>query len=687
MTATMGRARYRPEIDGLRALAVMAVILNHFDKNLLPSGYLGVDVFFVISGFVITASLAARRHTSGFREFLVSFYARRVKRILPALVFCILITAPLLCLFDHRPGESLLTGITALFGVSNLYLYKEATDYFARSSELNAFTHTWSLGVEEQFYLIFPLLIWFSGFCHSPRRGGRNLFLALCGIGTLGLVAFLIFNRSDPSAAYFLMPSRLWELGAGCLLFLFTRRTRTLSVPTRFLGPAVLAALVAALFLPQAWQAGATIAVVVLTVLLLLCLERGGWLNHWLSLPPLVKVGVLSYSLYLWHWSVLAISRWTIGIHGWTVPLQLGLIVLLAWLSYRWVEQPLRRASWSVSQLRTIGLGLGAALLACLPVWALAEPLRGRLYLGRPIAADGRRDGGPLGIDGTGVIPENCNSDSRDDEVLKSRDGFRAYAERCTAVPEQAAADGVGERRRRLFVVGDSHAMAFSPLLERLFATGRYRISIFGRPGCPFPDTPYGSSEKGCSRFMGLAAEHILSEAQPGDAVVVVGYHLSHLGDPAELRDVRPHLRDADGSIVQSASRKRELYLQALAGFAARAAGAGARTLLIGATPRNVDYDTCFQEWFNLRADAECEDTVARNLAQAERMNRRLRASLPRGVEFLDPLPILCAEGCDNEKVSELLRDSDHLTAAGVLRLYEPFVSLLEGASQRQPSG
>ena len=146
--------KYRPEIDGLRAFAVVAVIINHFNKDLLPSGYLGVDIFFVISGYVITSSLAGRE-SKNFLEFLTGFYERRIKRLVPALVVFVLITGVLISFFNPDPGGALGLGWKSLLGVSNISLYRSSTDYFAQSTELNPYTHTWSLGVEEQFYLRF----------------------------------------------------------------------------------------------------------------------------------------------------------------------------------------------------------------------------------------------------------------------------------------------------------------------------------------------------------------------------------------------------------------------------------------------------------------------------------------------------------------------------------------------------
>ena len=135
------KSRYRREIDGLRAFAVVAVIINHFNKEILPNGYLGVDIFFVISGFVITSSLY-QRPSKNFKDFISGFYERRIKRLVPALSIFVLIMSIAICLFNPAPDTTLKTGLTSLFGISNLYLLRNSTDYFAESKELNVFTHT-----------------------------------------------------------------------------------------------------------------------------------------------------------------------------------------------------------------------------------------------------------------------------------------------------------------------------------------------------------------------------------------------------------------------------------------------------------------------------------------------------------------------------------------------------------------
>jgi len=204
------QSHYRPEIDGLRAFAVAAVIINHIRKSILPSGYLGVDIFFVISGYVITLSLLNQQPRI-FGHFIASFYARRIRRLLPALIAFVIISSLLICLVNPNPTESLRTGAASIFGVSNIYLFRISTNYFSESSELNIFTHTWSLGVEEQFYFVYPILFWLA----REYNGGRQRFLSQLSIiiGSLSLaslVLFIFLSRENQPGAYFLIQSRLW---------------------------------------------------------------------------------------------------------------------------------------------------------------------------------------------------------------------------------------------------------------------------------------------------------------------------------------------------------------------------------------------------------------------------------------------------------------------------------------------
>ena len=181
------------------------------ERNYLPGGYLGVDIFFVISGFVITKSLLSRQFLSA-GQLMLDFYARRMKRLLPALVLVVITGALLIRLFDPKPITSTATGALALIGASNIFLFGEAVDYFGGAAALNIFTHTWSLGVEEQFYLAYPLL-----FCLTANVSSSIRLAILAVLSLASVIAFIVVAKINQPAAFFLMPFRFWELGLGCL--------------------------------------------------------------------------------------------------------------------------------------------------------------------------------------------------------------------------------------------------------------------------------------------------------------------------------------------------------------------------------------------------------------------------------------------------------------------------------------
>jgi len=353
-----GKPGYRPEIDGLRAFAILAVIINHFNKDILPSGYLGVDIFFVVSGYVITASLSGRE-SKNFGDFLSGFYERRIKRLVPALVLFIVIINALSWLLMAPDGVggaiSTRSSLTALIGLSNLYIYKQATDYFSVTAELNPFLHTWSLGVEEQFYLLFPLIIWFSGFGRQEQKGARNLFIWMGALALASLTGFIYLYQTNQPAAYFLMPTRFWEMAAGCLVFIgFQRRVRIEHALEKLPPFLVVTAMLAVMFLPIDAAVTATILMVVLSAVLIACLKKKTAAFCVFTNKIVVYTGLISYSLYLWHGSILALSRWSIGIHWWSVPLQLFLMIAVAVGSYQWIETPFRRWEWFGKRKYTI---------------------------------------------------------------------------------------------------------------------------------------------------------------------------------------------------------------------------------------------------------------------------------------------------------------------------------------------
>ena len=358
----ISKIKYRPEIDGLRAIAVIGVIINHLNNSFLASGYLGVDIFFVISGYVITSSLSNKKINKNFLVFITEFYSRRIKRLIPALIVYVLLISILICIYIPQKDVFLRTGITSLFGLSNLYLLRQSTDYFAQSTVLNPFTHTWSLGVEEQFYFLFPIIIWISGFAKKTKKGINNFFYITLSLSVTSLICFIILYNKNISSAYFLMPTRFWELSAGCLTFIIYEKLRNKNY-FRFSPNIILLLIITIFTLPKSLGLITTISIVLLVILLLLSISENSLAFKFLTSKTSLFIGSISYSLYLWHWGILSISKW-IGLNNSfiniTIVLFLSLIASI--FSYYFIENKFRYLS--INKIYTILIGIASIIFS-----------------------------------------------------------------------------------------------------------------------------------------------------------------------------------------------------------------------------------------------------------------------------------------------------------------------------------
>jgi peptidoglycan/LPS O-acetylase OafA/YrhL len=213
-------------------------------------------------------------------------------------------------------SASMNAGFFSLFGLSNIYFFREATNYFGSSAQLNLFTHTWSLGVEEQFYVVFPALFWISGRASKGPRGKRFLLVVLGLLTILSFSLYIWLNKTMANGAYFLMPPRFWELSIGRIVALACLHPRSSGVGRFEQAPWLASALLAtALVARTDQQLYTTPAIVIGTAVLIGTLRPGNLLYELLTIRWVLFIGLMSYSLYLWHWSVLSISRWTVGIH------------------------------------------------------------------------------------------------------------------------------------------------------------------------------------------------------------------------------------------------------------------------------------------------------------------------------------------------------------------------------------
>ena len=365
--------RYRPDIDGLRAIAVLAVVLFHAEIVRFPAGFMGVDVFFVISGFLITGILV--QDTS-----IVRFYQRRARRILPAL-FAMLVgvlVAGLVMLLPHDLSVvARTTGATLIFS-SNVAFWRMA-NYFAHETQVWPLLHTWSLGVEEQFYIGFPLIVRF-----IPWRG-RRLALLLLVLALISFAAAVYFvARQNGTPAFYLVPFRAWELLVGAILATGVIPPLTHWWARSVVGVIGLASIVLIMvFYPVGTPFPGIGAVPsVLGAALLIWAGMGGkhLTSPFLSCKPMIFVGLISYSLYLWHWPVLALARyWAIDplTHGQAL-LAVAASLVLATLSWRYVERPFRRHSVPDRAIWLFSAGGIVLLLAACGAIIAARGLPGR---------------------------------------------------------------------------------------------------------------------------------------------------------------------------------------------------------------------------------------------------------------------------------------------------------------------
>lgn len=334
---------YRPEIDGLRALAVVPVLLFHAGFGLVAGGFAGVDVFFVISGFLITSIIHREIRDGSFS--IVGFYERRARRIAPALLLVSAVSIPFAVMWMlpqelNNFGKSLYA--VNLFA-SN-FMFWDQTGYFAPSTELIPLLHTWSLAVEEQFYFVFPLLL-----IMLRRFSAATTVKVVLALVLLSFASTQILANLDPAANFYLLPSRFWELGVGAMLALVGAEKLDLAKGHReLLSVLGLVAIVASyVFVREsaAYPGWPTVPVVLGTALVLAFARGDTAVGRLLSLKPLVAVGLISYSLYLWHQPVFAFARLRVieEIPAEGYALLIALCFVLAYLSWQYVEQPFRR--------------------------------------------------------------------------------------------------------------------------------------------------------------------------------------------------------------------------------------------------------------------------------------------------------------------------------------------------------
>lgn len=495
------KATYRPEIDGFRSVAVLPVILFHAGFGLFAGGFVGVDIFFVISGYLITGIIHGEILSGRFS--IIQFYERRARRILPALFLVLAVSVCLASIWmlplAYEGFSRSLVAVNVF--VSNVLFWRDS-GYFDLANELKPLLHTWSLSVEEQFYVFFPLIL------VLMRKLRTGMLSAVVGGLTLAsLLASVWASTRLPGANFYLLPTRAWELGAGALVALVRLEKRTLGrFACEALSMAGAAMILFAIFSYDAntpFPGVAALPPVVGTVLVIACARPGTFIGNLLSCRPLVAIGLISYSAYLWHQVVFVFARLR-SLDELGTAAYLGLVVLslaLAYLSWRFVEAPFRDRTRTSRRLIFTGSALGAA--AFIAIGALGMTTAG---LPARLPAD--------------VVKIAALSEERGLPPCEPqrRDGGLAV-DQCI----------YGEGSRQIVLWGDSHAKALSEGLLDVLGSHDASLVSLTVPAC-LPVIGWNLQEPACEDFRRNTIDYLTAARDPGTVVVVHGRWVNMLG-------------------------------------------------------------------------------------------------------------------------------------------------------------
>lgn len=648
---------YIPAVDGLRAIAVLAVIVFHAEfMDVFPGGFTGVDLFFVISGYVISQSLS-QRGNARFTDYLMDFYRRRFLRILPALIVVLLVSFLMSALFmpPFWLSEQINnTGLAAFFGVSNVVLAWNTDTYFASGKDLNPYVQTWSLGVEEQFYLIFPVLffIWL--------RFKQRTVMVWTVLPILAIISFGISiyeTKTDQLAAFYLLPGRFWELAAGALLFQLTARHRG-SLCSRALATALLCGgfgllIVGFLFagghaFPFPWAIVTVCGALLMIAAVILPAEsHRSPFQQLLQAPLLTYIGRLSYSLYLWHWPVLVLLRWTIGTEWLAAQLLYPLVVWgLAAATCRFIELPVRtgQALWQ----RKAWVTVTASVTATVSLGLVAY-----------------------------VISQNTERVS----LSQTRDTYNWYAYKHYPREPFTRIEDARVLGRQLFVLGDSHTAGYRTLLNLVSLRLGIKVFEYEQGGCSVVSLMAADPAR-CAARREADLKEVEARAKPGDIVFLASLRMPEIqdrnwahGDEVMLDEILDE-QTPDRNV--QARRSAEAVLS-------RLQAAGLYVLLDAPKPLFKAPANRCSDWFN-RMNSLCAGGLTINRDVLE----KLRAPQMRLLEQLqheysnlkvwDPFPLLCPDpvcsAYDGSHVP-LFFDSNHLSAHGNRVLEASFIQLL----------
>ncbi len=641
--------QYRPEVDGLRAIAIVPVVLYHAGLATLSGGFTGVDIFFVISGYLISTIIFEEVATGTFTYR--RFYERRIRRILPALLVVILATmvgASVVALPDQLAGTAR-SAIAALLSVSNIWFWLQS-GYFAPSAAFMPLLHTWSLGVEEQFYLVLPVLIMLMVRLRAPIR------LVLLLLAVPAFAGSLWLSQAKPSVAFYLLPSRAWELGLGVMLGagVFPRfHTRAAGEVAAAAGLALIA--IGLFWIHEGMMFPGWVALLpcVGTALVIHGTMTPGAnvVRALLSVRPMVFVGLISYSLYLWHWPVLTLMRLqtaNVDLSAAQAGVGVLLSIVLATATWRYVEQPFRRRmpTREVAMVVTSGAVVASTMAVAL------------------IVSDG--------------FPGRLGEDAR--RMYMAAKDIDPFTEICVdglAKPECEFGEGDGPVR--FLLVGDSHAAALRPVFDGAVPGLTGRGMLLWRGACPFLDgawTQRGSaSGPECRDHNASVMEEVRSSPEV-DLVILAGrwdFQMTGI-ETISGGSFRDNLVD-DETTEPSPAETLRVFERALGRTLDELGRLGKHVIVVGAVPgAGFDVPSILALGI-LNGTGEYSSEFradTRKFIDMDNVFMRVISVRPH-VRYVPVWDVLCSESCPAmiEGVP-IYFDKQHLTARGALEILGP---------------
>lgn len=640
-----GKKHFRTDIQGMRALAVLGVVLYHAGVPFLSGGYIGVDIFFVISGFLITGLLLRELERSG-RVSFRDFYARRIRRLLPASALVLLATVigakflvpPLL-----MPDIGKDAVATSLF-LANMQFAQTGTDYLAGTSP-SPFQHYWSLALEEQFYLVWPLIMLVAAGVAALKRRNRRA-VVLSALTAVSLLAGIVLTGINQPWAFFSLPTRAWELGVGGILALIASSlARLKDAAGLLLGLLGLAAVGASMLLfthELAFPGWAALLPVLGTALMIAGGQSKGM--HFLSMPPLQYFGNISYSLYLWHWPLLTLAKIRLGddFNGWIAAGLILLSVTLAHVTYRFVELEFQHVQvLKTSPAKSYAFGAGLTIVALATSFsAIKLP---DLDAGETVPVPTAEQ-----LISTPVSPNFVPSNLRP-ALENATDSLpKVYTDGCHAgsadTVSAACTYGDESGAGHIVLFGDSHAAQwFTPLNEISKAEGKQLLSLT-KSACPSVDIPVrndlSETYPQCDEWRQDSVGRIKSLTP--ELVVISNYSSAYRELVPDAVDFEQAWREGLTRTLQSLSKD-------------------TKVVVIGDTPAWVESpNVCLSA--SLR-DVETCSAPRDELVDTEAHRIEREAIQAVGGEFVSPIDWICQERCSPIGWDKLVyRDNNHLT-------------------------